>query len=80
MHSRFIVATIAVGALVSGFALTRLDTTPEAGPAKPPTTPPVVLAGLTWHSSLDDALQIARKENKPVLHLQMFGRLNDEFC
>jgi hypothetical protein len=40
----------------------------------------VELAGLEWHGSLGAALQIAKKENKPVLHLQMFGKLDDAYC
>jgi len=40
----------------------------------------IVLAGVTWENSLEAALARSAKENKPVLHLQMFGNLDDEFC
>ncbi len=40
----------------------------------------VEIAGSLWHSSLNQALLLATKLDKPVLHLQMFGRLDDEFC
>jgi hypothetical protein len=40
----------------------------------------VELAGATWHGSFDQALQVAKSEGKPVLHFQMFGRLDDAYC
>ena len=40
----------------------------------------VNLAGLIWHGSLSKAMSVAAKEGKPVLHLQMFGRLDDALC
>jgi hypothetical protein len=45
-----------------------------------PTSKKVVLAGVPWESSLDAAKPRAKKEGKPILHLQMFGRLDDSFC
>ncbi|MBM3461161.1 MAG: hypothetical protein FJX76_03570 [Armatimonadetes bacterium] len=33
-----------------------------------------------WRSSYPEALRVAAQEKKPVLLLQMFGRLDEEFC
>ena len=33
-----------------------------------------------WHSSHAAALAAAAKSGKPVLHFQLLGRLDDEFC
>jgi len=70
----------AVGAAtIAGAATFVAPMTPEATrPTKP--RPKVTVAGLTWENSLGDALAIAQKTNKPVLHLQMFGKLDDAFC
>lgn len=38
------------------------------------------LAGLTWYPSLEAASKEAVKTGKPILHLQMFGKLDDTFC
>ncbi len=40
----------------------------------------VKIAGVIWENSLDDAKIRAAREKKPVLHLQMFGRLDDAYC
>jgi hypothetical protein len=48
--------------------------------APSPEKPKVVIGGVTWENNLEVALTRAKKENKPVLHLQMFGNLDDEFC
>ena len=55
------------------------------GMSSPPTPKPqpmndVNLAGVLWHGSLEDAEKIAQQENKPILHLQIFGRLDDAYC
>ena len=39
-----------------------------------------VVAGVSWHSDLKAASEQARREDKPILLLQMFGRLDDELC
>jgi hypothetical protein len=41
---------------------------------------PVVIGSVSWTSSMPDAMSRAKAQGKPILHLQMFGRLNDEFC
>jgi len=33
-----------------------------------------------WHKSLDAAIEAARKTGKPVLHFQLLGDLDQEFC
>jgi hypothetical protein len=40
----------------------------------------VTLAGVTWEPSLVNAEFRAKVEHKPILHLQMFGRLDDALC
>jgi hypothetical protein len=42
------------------------------------TTPKIDVS--PWTSDLKAAYARARKENKPVLHLQLMGRLDDAFC
>jgi hypothetical protein len=63
-------AAALVGALVvaqPGFAGTRTDGA-------------VALEGVTWIEGLDRAAARASKLGRPFLHLQMMGRLDDEFC
>jgi hypothetical protein len=38
------------------------------------------IAGVTWTEGLESAKKIARQTNKPILLLQMFGSLDEEFC
>jgi len=38
------------------------------------------VGAVSWANSFDEAKQRATKEGKPILHLQMFGNLGDEFC
>ena len=40
----------------------------------------VEVAGVEWLSSLDAAMPKAHSEGKLILHLQMFGDLDDAFC
>lgn len=40
----------------------------------------VTLGGVGWQEGLAPALVQARELNRPVLHLQMMGRLDDAFC
>jgi len=40
----------------------------------------VTVAGVPWQNSFETAKALARSEGKLVLHLQMFGRLDDAFC
>lgn len=61
---RRIVAGLTLVALV-GFLATRSLAT-----AAPP----------GWESNLDRARTRALREHKPILLLQMFGRLDEEFC
>jgi hypothetical protein len=35
---------------------------------------------VSWANSLEEAKARAMKEGKPILHLQMFGKLSEEFC
>lgn len=39
------------------------------------------VAGLvTWRSNLGTAIDAAAKTGKPILHFQLLGRLDEEFC
>jgi hypothetical protein len=40
----------------------------------------VELAGAVWLGSFDMAKKEAREAGKPILHLQMFGALDDAMC
>jgi hypothetical protein len=40
----------------------------------------VMVAGVAWDSSLGSAEARAKREHKPILLLQMFGRLDDALC
>ena len=61
-------ATLAITCLVlPGIALTVFVTTGAARPKA------VELAGVAWYSDLTDA-------KKPLLILQMMGKLDDAFC
>jgi hypothetical protein len=42
--------------------------------------PRTEIAGLGWHDSLPAAYAESKATGKPVLVLQMFGRLDDAFC
>lgn len=42
--------------------------------------PDVELAGTTWHGNPLAAVALARKTDKPLLVLDMFGRLDETFC
>jgi hypothetical protein len=35
---------------------------------------------VTWHETHAAALAAAKKSGKPVLHFQLLGRLDEEFC
>lgn len=39
---------------------------------------PNTVAGLFWHTDLDVAIEVARRENKPILSLRLLGRLDEE--
>lgn len=75
MKTILIFAAAAVG--IGGPTVAAIGSRAEA---PNPEKPRVVLAGVTWENSLEAALARAAKENRPVLHLQMFGNLDDEFC
>ncbi len=36
--------------------------------------------GITWETSLKNAIARASREHKPILHLQLFGKLTDALC
>ena len=40
----------------------------------------VELAGSTWVEGLEAAQQQAKRENKPILLLEMMGRLDEKWC
>ena len=64
---------LAPAALLAGILLT-------TGWHSPSSAKRVTIAGVEWESSLEAAKAEARKSGKPILHLQMFGRLDDAFC
>src|SRR5258708_1505190 len=37
-------------------------------------------SGITWETSLKSVIARATREHKPILHLQLFGKLNDALC
>ena len=55
----------------------------DVGPLVPPAVVEKKIARLTeqvhWHSSLDEAKELARKENKPIFWLHVLGDL-DGIC
>lgn len=64
---------------VSTPALAQEEKKPMNGTEVAPVT--TVAAGeVHWHASLDEAVAAARKSGKPVLHFQLLGRLDQEFC
>jgi hypothetical protein len=40
----------------------------------------VEVAGSVWHGLFSEAQRIAKEQDKPILHFQMFGRLDDAYC
>lgn len=40
----------------------------------------VNVAGIQWYNTLEAAKRQAQREKKPILHLQMFGRIDDAYC
>lgn len=42
--------------------------------------PDVTLAGVKWYGNPATAARIAAQQKKPVLVLDMFGRLDETFC
>jgi hypothetical protein len=40
----------------------------------------VELADATWLGSFEAATRAAAQQGKPILHFQMFGRLDDAYC
>jgi ABC-type proline/glycine betaine transport system substrate-binding protein len=63
-----ITATVLVG--VVGFSIAE----------SAPSIETVQVGDVAWVESLEAAMPIAKREGKPILHLQMFGRLDDDFC
>ncbi|WP_372364983.1 hypothetical protein [Candidatus Uabimicrobium sp. HlEnr_7] len=39
-----------------------------------------IFSGLYWYTDIQEAKKIAQKNNKPILLLQLLGRLDEEFC
>lgn len=52
-------------------------TTPQAGPLVNPKVQPGTVA---WHATFEAACAASRKSGKPVLLLQMMGKLDEQFC
>ena len=51
-----------------------------AAPASAAKFGDVVIGGVRWHGSLAKARAVAAQENRPVVLLSLFGRLDQEFC
>jgi hypothetical protein len=68
----------AVSAAIIALATSPAEAPTKAAPAKDYGT--VQLAGATWLGSFDEAVRQARESGRPILHLQMFGRLDDAYC
>ena len=62
------------------FLLATVVTAGAAAHARGGMTPQTQLAGVAWETSFATAQQKARQSGKPVLLLQLFGRLDEEFC
>lgn len=41
--------------------------------------PVQVTARVVWQTSFQEAMNLAQRENKPILLLHLFGRLDQEF-
>jgi hypothetical protein len=39
-----------------------------------------LVAGVAWETSFEAAKEQAKREGKPILLMQLFGKLDDEFC
>ena len=79
--SRYIViASVIVAACVSLAQMRGGEPAPSEPSEKRAPSVNVEIAGATWHGSFDEAVERAMKEDKPVLHLQMFGKLDDAYC
>jgi hypothetical protein len=64
-----------------GSALICSSIGPIARVSANPTGPaPTIIAGVQWETSLTNAISRAKRERKPILHLQLFGKLNDALC
>lgn len=79
----------AIMALVTGSAATALALWGAAGHpgiadrpalAASRSSKDVVIGGVRWRASLEQARERAARENKPVVLLNLFGRLDQEFC
>ncbi|MGB6044843.1 MAG: hypothetical protein WBF93_16940 [Pirellulales bacterium] len=46
----------------------------------PPTNPKVAPGKVSWHPDFAAACEASRKSGKPVLHFQLLGNLDDQFC
>ena len=82
MRNKAIIFAMAAATLAGAAAYLNPFEAKAAKPVEPATKvqPTITLAGQTWRGSLQEALAIAKWENKPVLHLQMFGKLDDDYC
>jgi hypothetical protein len=40
----------------------------------------VRIGDVNWRASLDEARRVAVRDDKPILLLNLFGRLDQEFC
>lgn len=73
---------VAFGALaliaVAGISTAMLTTSADARSVPAPKT--VTLAKASWLGSWDSAKREAARDGRPILHLQMFGELDDAFC
>jgi hypothetical protein len=65
----------------SVFAVFFISCTLHAAQLREPTSSaPTDIAGVRWESSFAAGLKRGKAEGKPVLLLQMFGRLDDDLC
>jgi hypothetical protein len=54
------------------------EVSPVTTAAAPQTT--VAPGKVHWHASLTEAVQAAKDTGKPILHFELLGRLDQEFC
>lgn len=70
---------VGAAAIVAVAAILAIGAGIENAPA-PPKSKKTLVAGVAWETSFEAAKQQAKKEGKPILLMQLFGKLDEEFC
>jgi hypothetical protein len=84
MRKQHVVRLAALAAALAGWSQASSDTIARANPqaSTPDRLPPErgVQRSIAWETSFEAAKQQAAREGKPILLLNLFGRLDEEFC